>query len=101
MSDVPQVLLGHHLKALKLPTFLREYDKLADALEEVERIYDAMYRPAVYAMLLFSADTSKPIHRDLQQRAQTDARTGLATRSVFSARSYTRTAVRTCATSWP
>jgi DNA replication protein DnaC len=29
MSDAPQVLLGHHLKALKLPTFLREYDKLA------------------------------------------------------------------------
>ena len=29
MSDVPQVLLAHHLKALKLPTFLREYDKLA------------------------------------------------------------------------
>jgi DNA replication protein DnaC len=29
MSEVPQVLLAHHLKALKLPTFLREYDKLA------------------------------------------------------------------------
>ena len=29
MSDTPQVLLGHHLKALKLPTFLREHDKLA------------------------------------------------------------------------
>ncbi len=29
MSDTPQVLLGHHLKTLKLPTFLREYDKLA------------------------------------------------------------------------
>ncbi len=29
MSDVPQVLLAHHLKALKLPTFLREYDKMA------------------------------------------------------------------------
>ena len=29
MSDTPQVLLTHHLKALKLPTFLREYDKLA------------------------------------------------------------------------
>jgi DNA replication protein DnaC len=29
MSAVPQVLLGHHLKALKLPTFLREHDKLA------------------------------------------------------------------------
>jgi DNA replication protein DnaC len=29
MSAAPQVLLGHHLKALKLPSFLREYDKLA------------------------------------------------------------------------
>jgi DNA replication protein DnaC len=29
VSEAPQVLLGHHLKALKLPTFLREYDKLA------------------------------------------------------------------------
>jgi DNA replication protein DnaC len=29
VSDVPQVLLAHHLKALRLPTFLREHDKLA------------------------------------------------------------------------
>jgi DNA replication protein DnaC len=29
MSDAPQVLLAYHLKALKLPTFLREYDKVA------------------------------------------------------------------------
>jgi DNA replication protein DnaC len=29
MSETPQVLLAHHLKALKLPTFLREYDKVA------------------------------------------------------------------------
>ena len=29
MSDVPQVLLAHHLKALRLPSFLREHDKLA------------------------------------------------------------------------
>ena len=29
MSDTPQVLLAHHLKALRLPTFLREYDKPA------------------------------------------------------------------------
>jgi DNA replication protein DnaC len=29
MSDAPQVLLAHHLKALKLPTFLREHDKVA------------------------------------------------------------------------
>ncbi len=29
MTDTPRLLLGHHLKVLKLPTFLREYDKLA------------------------------------------------------------------------
>lgn len=29
MTDTPELLLSHHLKALRLPTFLREYDKLA------------------------------------------------------------------------
>jgi len=29
MTDTPQVLLSHHLKTLRLPTFLAEYDKLA------------------------------------------------------------------------
>jgi DNA replication protein DnaC len=29
MMDTPQLLLAHHLTALKLPSFLREYDKLA------------------------------------------------------------------------
>ena len=29
MSDRSTVLLQHHLKELKLPTFLREYDKMA------------------------------------------------------------------------
>ena len=29
MSETPQLLLTHHLKALRLPTFLREYDKVA------------------------------------------------------------------------
>jgi hypothetical protein len=29
MSETPQVLPAHHLKALRLSTFLREYDKLA------------------------------------------------------------------------
>jgi hypothetical protein len=29
MTDAPQLLLAHHLKAFNLPTFLREYDKLA------------------------------------------------------------------------
>lgn len=29
MGGTPQVLLGHHLKQLKLPTVLREYEKVA------------------------------------------------------------------------
>jgi DNA replication protein DnaC len=40
VSDPPQLLLAHHLKALKLPTFLREHDKLARrcAAEGVDHI---------------------------------------------------------------
>src|SRR3974390_1590510 len=40
MTDTPQLLLAHHLKPLKLPTFLREYDKLARqcAAEDVDHI---------------------------------------------------------------
>ena len=40
MTDTPQVLLAHHLKSLKLPGFLREYDKLARqcAAEGVDHI---------------------------------------------------------------
>lgn len=29
MNQTPQLLLSHHLKAIRLPTFLREYDKVA------------------------------------------------------------------------
>jgi hypothetical protein len=29
VTETPQLLLAHHLKALRLPTFLREYDKVA------------------------------------------------------------------------
>ena len=29
MNDKPTLLLEHHLKQLRLPTFLREYDKIA------------------------------------------------------------------------
>ena len=29
MTDAPKLLLAHHLKTLKLPTVLREYDKVA------------------------------------------------------------------------
>ena len=37
-AGTPQVLLEHHLKALRLPTFLREYDKVARqcAAEDVD-----------------------------------------------------------------
>ena len=40
MNDVPQILLTHHLKSLRLPTFLREHDKLARlcATEGVDHI---------------------------------------------------------------
>jgi len=36
--DTPQLLLEHHLKALRLPTILREYDKVARqcAVEQVD-----------------------------------------------------------------
>ncbi len=40
MTDTPQVLLHHHLKKLRLPTFLTEYDKVARqcAAENVDHI---------------------------------------------------------------
>src|SRR5690606_6765943 len=39
-SDAPELLLAHHLKALKLPTFLREHQKLARqcAVEGVDHV---------------------------------------------------------------
>ena len=40
--DTPQVLLEHHLKALRLPTILREYDKVAQqcAAEDIDYLGD-------------------------------------------------------------
>ena len=37
MSTPPEMLLAHHLKQLRLPTILREYDKVA-ALCAAEKI---------------------------------------------------------------
>ena len=39
-ADTPQLLLEHHLKELRLPTMLREYDKVARqcAVEQVSHI---------------------------------------------------------------
>ncbi len=31
-ADTPQVLLQHHLKALRLPTMLREYERYVDPI---------------------------------------------------------------------
>jgi hypothetical protein len=36
--ETPQVLLDHHLKALRLPTFLREYDKVRSSVPPRESI---------------------------------------------------------------
>ena len=41
MTEAPQILLDHHLKTLKLPTFLREYEKqdrqgAAEGLDHVQ-----------------------------------------------------------------
>src|SRR5205085_12235736 len=41
MTDAPKLLLAHHLKTLKLPTILREYDKVAqqcaaDGLDDIQ-----------------------------------------------------------------
>jgi len=40
MTDTPKLLLAHHLKTLKLPTVLREYDKVAQqcAAEGVDHV---------------------------------------------------------------
>ena len=40
----PQVLLGNHLKALKLPTFAREYEKVAMELAQDRADYPRYLR---------------------------------------------------------
>ncbi len=40
MTETPQLLLAHHLKSLKLPTFQREYDKLARPAANGRPSYD-------------------------------------------------------------
>ena len=42
----PQVLLGNHLKALKLPTFAREYEKVAMESAQDRADYPPQTRPA-------------------------------------------------------
>ena len=42
MTDAPELLLAHHLKALRLPTFLREHDKQA-RICAAEGLYHVRY----------------------------------------------------------
>lgn len=39
-------------------------------IERLEALYDMLYKPSVYAFLLFASDTSNPDYRDLQQRME-------------------------------
>jgi len=66
MSDTPQVLLAHHLKALKLPTFLREYDRqaLQCAAEGVDY--------ARYLLRLAEHDADLLLGRELAPRRSAD-----------------------------
>ena len=55
----PQVLLGNHLKALKLPTFAREYEKVAMESAQAEPIIRAIcYACANWSASIASAVTS-------------------------------------------
>ena len=62
MTDAPQVLLAHHLKALKLPTFLREYDKVARqcATEGVDHVR--------YLLRLVELELSERERRTVERR---------------------------------
>ncbi len=42
----PRILLGNHLRALKLPTFRREYDKVAMEAAQDRADYRQRKRPA-------------------------------------------------------
>ena len=44
MTDTPQVLLQHHLKKLKLPTVLREHEKIARQVSGFVKLYDTAKR---------------------------------------------------------
>ena len=49
----PQVLLGNHLKALKLPTFAREYEKVAMELAQDRADYPRhLFRCLIEPLLL-------------------------------------------------
>ena len=58
MTDTPQVLLQHHLKKLRLPTFPGEYSRLAQqcAAEKKDHVQDVVARTQV--VLVIGCSTS-------------------------------------------
>ncbi len=65
MSETPQVLLGHYLKTLKLPTFLREYDKVARQCAE-EGVDHARYLLRLVELELIDRE-NRTIERRIRQ----------------------------------
>src|ERR1700674_970674 len=43
---------------------------LSDALSSLERLLDGVYRVGGYSHLIFTGDTTKPEHRDLEQKVR-------------------------------
>ena len=66
VSDVPQVLLAHHLKALRLPTFLREHDKLARRCA-AEGVDHPGYLLRLSELELLSTATGRSMERRIRQ----------------------------------
>ena len=62
MSDRPTILLEHHLKELRLPTFLREYDRMA-----VECAEEGVGHPD-YLLRLSELELIDRHHRAVQRR---------------------------------
>ena len=67
MTDAPQLLLAHHLKALKLPTFLRKHDKLALQIRILTTRYQPNGSPSVIlirtpALLDFNTSSARVIN---------------------------------------
>ena len=62
MSDRPTILLEHHLKELRLPTFLREYDRMAEECAE-----DGVGHPD-YLLRLSELELIDRHHRAVERR---------------------------------
>lgn len=65
MSDAPELLLANHLKTLRLPTFLREHDKLAGYHDVFGLLKNMLIYKKLNCRILFSffvSDTFKHSH---------------------------------------